>query len=84
MAGDETTTPTSPEGQSGQQGGLGGRYGGILGTPTGMLVAIASAFGILLMMRYAQGVLNPILLSMFIVMGVSPILHFLRRKGVPP
>ena len=84
MVGDEKTTPASPEEQSGYQGGIVGRYGGIIGTPTGMLVAIASAFGILLAMRYAQGVLNPILLSMFIVMGVSPILHFLRRKGVPP
>ncbi len=60
-----------------------GRYGGIVGTPTGLLVAIASASVILISMRYARSVLNPIFLSMFLVMGVSPVLHYLRRKGVP-
>jgi len=83
MEDNEKTTPASTEERSGQDGGVVGAYRGILGTPTGMLLAIASAFGILIAMRYAQGVLNPVLLSMFIVMGVSPILHFLRRKGVP-
>lgn len=83
MSEDEAATPTPEETQPDQPEGVIRRYGGILGTPTGMLVAIASAFVILISMRYARNVLNPILLAMFIVMGVSPVLHYLRRKGLP-
>ena len=83
MADNEVTTPSSDESQSDDQREVTGRYGGIVGTPTGLLVAIASASVILISMRYARGVLNPIFLSMFLVMGVSPVLHYLRRKGLP-
>ncbi len=35
-------------------------------------------------MRYAAGILNPVLLALFLVMGMSPLIHWLRRKGLPP
>jgi AI-2 transport protein TqsA len=34
-------------------------------------------------MRYASGLLNPILAALFIVMGLSPVLDWMRRRGVP-
>jgi AI-2 transport protein TqsA len=34
-------------------------------------------------LRYAAGVLSPILVALFVVMGLSPVLDWLRRKKVP-
>ena len=35
-------------------------------------------------MRYAADILNPILLALFLTMGMSPMIQWLRRKGLPP
>jgi AI-2 transport protein TqsA len=52
--------------------------------PSGLLFALACATIVLYGMRYSRSVLAPILLAMFVVMGLSPVLHWLRRKGMPP
>ncbi len=57
---------------------------GLIGSPTGLLLALASVVVIIYGMRYAASILNPILLAMFLVMGISPFIHWLRRKGLPP
>ena len=38
---------------------------------------------VILGIRYAAVILNPIFVALFIVMGLSPALDWLRRKGVP-
>ncbi len=59
-------------------------YKGLAGRPSGLLLALACATIVLYGMRYARSILAPILLAMFIVMGLSPILQWLKRKGLPP
>lgn len=49
-----------------------------------LFIALASVTIILYGMKYAEGVLGPILLALFMTMGASPVLNWLRRKGVPP
>ena len=72
------------------QGGTGstteaaGRDCSFIGSPTGLLVALAAVAIVIYGMRYAADMLNPILLAMFLVMGISPFIHWLRRKGLPP
>jgi AI-2 transport protein TqsA len=56
----------------------------LIGSPTGLLLALASVAVVIYGMRYAAGILNPVLLALFLVMGMSPLIHWLRRKGVPP
>ncbi len=56
----------------------------LLHSPTGLLLALACATIVLYGMRYSRSILAPIFLAMFVVMGLSPILHWLRRKGMPP
>ncbi len=34
-------------------------------------------------MRYSRSILAPILLAMFVVMGLSPVLQWLKRRGMP-
>ena len=67
-----------------EPGGIKTMYQGIMGRPTGLLLALACATIVLYGMRYARSILAPILLAMFIVMGLSPVLHWLKRKGMPP
>jgi AI-2 transport protein TqsA len=57
---------------------------GLRGRPTGLLFALACATIVLYGMRYSRSVLAPILLAMFVVMGLSPILQWLKRRGMPP
>ncbi len=57
---------------------------GLVGSPTGLLLALAGVVVIIYGMRYAASILNPILLALFLVMGISPFIHWLRRKGLPP
>jgi len=61
-----------------------GRSRNLIGSPTGLLLALAGVVVIIYGMRYASGILNPILLALFLVMGISPFIHWLRRKGLPP
>jgi AI-2 transport protein TqsA len=57
---------------------------GLIGSPTGLLVALAGVAITLYGMRYASGILNPIFLALFITLGASPALHWMQRKGVAP
>jgi predicted PurR-regulated permease PerM len=54
------------------------------GRPSGLLFALACATIVLYGMRYSRSILAPIFLAMFVVMGLSPILQWLKRKGMPP
>jgi AI-2 transport protein TqsA len=56
----------------------------LIGSPTGLLLALAGVAIVIYGMRNAADILNPVLLAMFLVMGVSPFIHWLRRKGLPP
>ena len=51
--------------------------------PLRLLVGLACVVVIVFGMKYAAGVLNPILLALFIVMGITPTIRWLRRKGLP-
>ena len=56
---------------------------GLVARPSGLLLALACATIVIYGMRNARSVLAPILLAMFVVMGLSPILQWLKRKGMP-
>jgi AI-2 transport protein TqsA len=57
--------------------------GALLGGPMKLLLSLACAVIIIYGMRYAAGVLDPILLALFIVMGMSPMIRWMRSKRVP-
>ncbi len=52
--------------------------------PTRLLLPLALAVGVIYGMKYAGDLLNPIFLALFLTMGVSPALYWMRRKGLPP
>ena len=58
-----------------------GRYG--LTPSLRLLLSLAAAAVVLMFMRYAASVINPLLLALVITMAVSPLLHWLVRKGLP-
>lgn len=51
--------------------------------PTVFLLTLACLVVVVFGMRYASGVLNPILVALFVVMGLSPVLDWMRRKKIP-
>jgi AI-2 transport protein TqsA len=55
-----------------------------LSGPTRLLLPLALGMIVIFGMKYASSVLGPIFLAMFLTMGVSPALYWLRRRGVPP
>jgi AI-2 transport protein TqsA len=57
---------------------------GLLNGPLRLLLPLACAVIVIVGMRYGSAILSPIFMAMFIVMGLSPILNWLRRKGAPP
>jgi AI-2 transport protein TqsA len=59
-----------------------GRSRGLIGTPTGLLIAMAAAAIVIYAMHYASGVLSSIFLAMFITMGATPALNWMKRKGL--
>jgi predicted PurR-regulated permease PerM len=61
-----------------------GRTRRLFGTPIKLFVTLAAVTIILYGMKYAEGVISPILLALFMTMGASPVLNWLRRRGVPP
>jgi predicted PurR-regulated permease PerM len=61
-----------------------GRTRRLFGTPVKLFITLAAVTITLYGMKYAEGVLSPILLALFMTMGASPVLNWLRRKGVPP
>jgi AI-2 transport protein TqsA len=70
-------------GERGASGGTRSLYHGLRTRPTSLLLALAAATIVLYGMRNARSVLAPILLAMFVVMGLSPILQWLKRRGMP-
>ncbi len=69
---------------AGSASGAVGRSRSLIGSPTGLLLALAGVVITIYGMRYAAGILNPILLALFLTMGMSPMIQWLRRKGLPP
>ena len=59
------------------------RTGGLRDNPGQLLLTLACLVIVVFGMRYAAGVLNPILVALFVVMGLSPVLDWMRRKKVP-
>jgi AI-2 transport protein TqsA len=57
--------------------------GALLGGPMKLLLSLACVVIIVYGMHYAAGVLDPILLAFFIVMGMSPMIRWLRSKRIP-
>ena len=49
-----------------------------------LLIGLAAVAIVILFMRAASSVINPLLLALVITMAVSPLLHLLVRKGLPP
>ena len=54
-----------------------------LSGPTRLLLPLALAVIVIFGMKYAASILNPIFFALFLTMGVSPALYWLRRRGVP-
>ncbi len=52
--------------------------------PTRLLLPLALAVIVLYGMKYASSVLDPIFFALFLTMGVSPVLYWLKRRGLPP
>ena len=48
-----------------------------------LLLSLAAAAVVLVFMRFASSVINPLLLALVITMAVSPLLHTLVRRGLP-
>ncbi len=57
--------------------------GGLRDNPSQLLLTLACLVIVVLGMRYAASVINIILVGLFVVMGLSPVLEWLRRRGVP-
>jgi AI-2 transport protein TqsA len=88
---------SSPEGPSGEPAkplaiesdavpptGQQGATREILSGPVRLLLPIALSAGIIYAMKFSSGILNPILLALFLTMGASPALAWMRRKRVAP
>lgn len=56
----------------------------LLSGPVRLLLPIALAAGIIYAMKFSSGILNPILLALFLTMGASPALAWMRRRGMAP
>ena len=73
----QMTEPSS----AGQEGGTKREA---LSGPVRLLLPIALAAGIIYAMKFSSGILNPILLALFLTMGASPALAWMRRRGMAP
>jgi AI-2 transport protein TqsA len=56
---------------------------GVLEGPLKILAGLACVVIVIYGLRYASGVLNPVLLALFIVLGMSPMIRWLRARGLP-
>ena len=59
------------------------RTGGLRDNPGQLLLTLACLVIVVFGLRYAARVLNPILVALFVVMGLSPVLDWMRRRKVP-
>lgn len=55
-----------------------------LSGPVRLLLPIALAAGIIYAMKFSASILNPLLLALFLTMGASPALAWMRRRGMAP
>jgi AI-2 transport protein TqsA len=55
-----------------------------LSGPVRLLLPIALSAGIIYAMKFSAGILNPLLLALFLTMGASPALAWMRRRGMAP
>jgi len=55
-----------------------------LSGPVRLLLPIALSAGIIYAMKFSAGMLNPLLLALFLTMGASPALAWMRRRGMAP
>jgi AI-2 transport protein TqsA len=76
-------TAGDPEAGTPPAAGRGARARALQDNPTALLITLACVVVVVLGMRYAAVVLNPILVALFVVMGLSPALDWLRRRGIP-
>jgi AI-2 transport protein TqsA len=80
-------TPVGPETEADPDAtppaALDGGTKALRNNPTGLLLGLACTVIVILGMRYAAVILNPVLVALFVVMGLSPVLDWLRRRGVP-
>ena len=58
--------------------------GEILSGPVRLLLPLALAAIIIFAMKFSSGILNPLFLALFLTMGASPALAWMRRKGMAP
>jgi AI-2 transport protein TqsA len=58
--------------------------GEILSGPVRLLLPLALTAILIFAMKYSAGILNPLLLALFLTMGSSHALHWMRRKGMAP
>ncbi len=56
---------------------------GPLDGPVKLLAGLACVIIVIYGLHYASGVLNPVLLALFVVMGISPMIRWLRARGLP-
>ncbi len=68
--------------ESSSAGQEGGTKREALSGPVRLLLPIALAAGIIYAMKFSAGILNPILLALFLTMGASPALAWMRRRGM--
>jgi AI-2 transport protein TqsA len=81
---EDALTASPPEGTNQAEKAPGQGSRDLFHSPTGLLLALACMTIVLYGMRYSRSILAPIFLAMFIVMGLSPVLQWLRRRGMPP
>ncbi len=55
-----------------------------LSGPVRLLLPLALTAIVIFAMKYMAGFLNPVLLALFLTMGMSPALYWMRRKGLAP
>ena len=82
-AGAEPTAPPEGAGAPPAAGAGGGLARTLRDDPTSLLITLACLVIVVVGMRYAASVLNLIFVGLFVVMGLSPVLDWLRRRGVP-
>ncbi len=72
-----------PSGGAPSASGRDARTGNLRDNPRQLLITLGWLVVVVFGLRYAAGLLSPILVALFVVMGLSPVLEWMRGKGVP-
>jgi len=77
--------PVSPDAEPSPQGPgkIRTLYDLVMRSPGWFVLSLAGLTIVLYGMKHAQSILSPVLLAMFVVMGLSPALDWLRRRRMP-